>query len=72
MNIFITLAFVAACQAFTPEHITGTTPPAVKCPDYICNKRPDGNYEYNLYGHYLKNYFVQCANGLAYLSLIHI
>jgi len=66
MKIFITLALVAACQALTPEHITGTTPPPVKCPNSLCNNRPDGNYEYRYYGQYLRNYFVQCSNGLAY------
>jgi len=65
MKIFIALTFVAACQALVPDHVTGTTPPPVKCPNSLCNYKPDGNYEYRIHGHYLRNYFVQCSNGLA-------
>ena len=49
----------------TPEHITGTTPPPVHCPYYLCNGKPDGNYEYYYQGSYKSNYFLQCSGGQA-------
>ena len=42
--------------------VTGTTPPAIHCPNKLCHGRSDGNYEIN--GE--PNYFVQCVSGLAY------
>ena len=46
--------------------ITGTTPPAVPCPNSLCKDRADGNYEYEYHGTSRVNYFVQCSNELAY------
>ena len=43
-------------------HITGTTPPAIDCPNSLCYGKSDGNYA--LYTN--KNYFLQCSKGLAY------
>ena len=45
--------------------ITGTTPPAVPCPDSLCKERTDVNYEY-YYRQFNPHYFIQCSNGLAY------
>ena len=46
--------------------MTGTTPPAVPCPNSLCKGKSDGNFEYHNYGQYRANYFLQCSNGLAY------
>ena len=46
--------------------ITGTTPPAVSCPDYLCVGKSDGNYEYYYQGNYNSHYFLQCSKGKAY------
>ena len=62
MKFLIVVAFVAACQALEVPHITGTTPPAIHCPNKLCHGRYDGNYE--IPGE--PNYFVQCVSGLAY------
>ena len=43
------------------KHITGTTPPPIKCPNTYCNGKVDGNYA--LYDN--RNYFVQCIDGVA-------
>ncbi|XP_066927396.1 uncharacterized protein [Clytia hemisphaerica] len=66
MKVFILLALVAASYALEVTKVTGTTPPAVPCPDSLCKGKPDGNFEYYYYGQYRRNYFVQCSNGLAY------
>jgi len=58
--------FVIACYAITNPPITGTTPPAVPCPNDLCKGKYDGNYEYNYYGKYKSNYFLQCNGGDAY------
>ncbi|XP_066934995.1 uncharacterized protein [Clytia hemisphaerica] len=65
MKVFIVLALCAASYALEVEKITGTTPPAVPCPDSLCKGKADGNFEYYYYGQYRSNYFVQCSNGLA-------
>jgi len=48
------------------KKITGTTPPAVPCPNSLCDGKGDGNFEYHYYNQYRANYFLQCSNGLAY------
>ena len=63
MKTIIALAcVVVACNAITISPITGTTPPAVKCPNTLCQAKVDGNYGYvdN------KHYFLQCIGGMAY------
>ena len=55
-----------AAYSLEVEKITGTTPPAVPCPDSLCKGRADGNYEYYYYSRYNPHYFLQCSNGLAY------
>ncbi|XP_066934557.1 uncharacterized protein [Clytia hemisphaerica] len=35
----------------------------VDCPSYLCNGKPDGNFEYRPYSGYVKNQFVQCVDG---------
>uniref|UniRef100_A0A7M5X207 Uncharacterized protein n=1 Tax=Clytia hemisphaerica TaxID=252671 RepID=A0A7M5X207_9CNID len=40
---------------------TGTTPPSVVCPDFLCNGKYNGNHEYP----YDKHYFLQCNDGQA-------
>ena len=64
MKSFIALAcvFFASCNAITNPPITGTTPPAVYCPDSLCSGKVDGNYNYAGNTHY----FLQCSQGLAY------
>ena len=59
--ILLTTALVA-CSALTAPPITGTTPPAVDCPNSMCSGKSDGNYAYS--GNH--NYFLQCAGGNAY------
>ncbi|XP_066935844.1 uncharacterized protein [Clytia hemisphaerica] len=66
MKCIIAFALIAAAAAITNPPITGTTPPAVPCPDSLCKGKADGNFEYYFYGQYRSNYFVQCSNGLAY------
>ncbi|XP_066927390.1 uncharacterized protein [Clytia hemisphaerica] len=66
MKVFILLAIIAASHALEVTKVTGTTPPAVPCPDSLCKGKADGNFEYYYYGQYRRNYFVQCSNGLAY------
>ena len=47
----------------TPPDITGSTPRVLdNCPNSLCEKRPDGNYEIS--GE--ENHFVQCFDSLAY------
>ena len=62
MKTIIALACVlVACNAITNPPMTGTTPPAIDCPNTLCNGKSDGNYAI---GSYL-NYFTQCiANNL--------
>ena len=55
-----------AAYSLEVEKITGTTPPAVPCPNSLCKGRADGNYEYYYYSRYNPHYFLQCSNGLAY------
>jgi hypothetical protein len=61
-TVIVFASFVAAISAFTPPHITGTTPPAIDCPNKLCHGKYDGNYEID----YEPNYFVQCVSGSAY------
>ena len=42
--------------------ISATTPPAIDCPNSLCDGKYDGNYEIPS----KPNYFVQCVSGLAY------
>jgi len=58
--------FVIACYAITNPPITGTTPPAVPCPNDLCTGKHDGNYEYYYHGKHQSNYFLQCNGGDAY------
>ncbi|XP_066915677.1 uncharacterized protein [Clytia hemisphaerica] len=60
--IFAIISVAAALEVGTQ---TGTTPPAVPCPDSLCKGKADGNFEYHYYGRYRRNYFLQCSNGLA-------
>ena len=63
MKTIIALACVlAGCNAITNPPITGTTPPAIDCPNTLCSGKSDGNYAIVSY----KNYFTQCVGGLAY------
>ena len=63
MKTIIALACVlVACNAITNPPITGTTPPAIDCPNTLCSGKSDGNYAIGSY----KNYFTQCIGGLAY------
>ena len=63
MKTIIALAcVVVACNAITISPITGTTPPAVKCPNTLCQAKVDGSYEYADN----KHYFLQCIGGMAY------
>ena len=64
MSYFV-LCFIAA-YSLEVEKITGTTPPAVPCPDSLCTGRSDGNFEYHFQGEYRANYFLQCSNGFAF------
>uniref|UniRef100_A0A7M5XDF4 Chitin-binding type-2 domain-containing protein n=2 Tax=Clytia hemisphaerica TaxID=252671 RepID=A0A7M5XDF4_9CNID len=66
MKAFIILSIIAASYALEVGTQTGTTPPAVACPNSLCQGKPDGNFEYYYYGDYNPHYFVQCSNGLAY------
>uniref|UniRef100_A0A7M5UWT5 Chitin-binding type-2 domain-containing protein n=2 Tax=Clytia hemisphaerica TaxID=252671 RepID=A0A7M5UWT5_9CNID len=65
-KVFILLSVIVASYALEVTKVTGTTPPAVPCPDSLCKGKADGNFEYYYYGQYRRNYFVQCSNGLAY------
>ena len=60
------LSIFLAAYSLEVEKITGTTPPAVPCPDSLCKGRADGNFEYHYHGKYNPHYFLQCSNGLAY------
>ena len=51
-----------AANALKVTDVTGTTPPAIDCPNKLCHGRVDGNY----YIPKQPNYFVQCVSGLAY------
>ena len=59
---------ISAASALTPPHITGTTPPPVKCENKQCHGKYDGNFEYRdpHTGVLNPNYFLQCVSGLAY------
>ena len=46
----------------TNPPFTGTTPPAIPCPNTMCNGKSDGNFAIGSH----PNYFVQCVGGLAY------
>jgi len=58
--------FITATYAITNPPITGTTPPAVQCPNSLCKGKADGNFEYHYHGQYRSNFFLQCSNGLAF------
>ena len=63
MKTIIALACVlVACNAITNPPMTGTTPPAIDCPNTMCSGKTDGNYAIGSY----KNYFTQCIGGMAY------
>ena len=63
MKTIIALAyFLVACNAITNPPMTGTTPPAIECPNTMCNGKSDGNYAMGSH----KNYFYQCNGGNAY------
>ena len=66
MKCLILLTLAAVAYSLEVTKITGTIPPSVPCPDSLCSHRPDGNYNYEYYGVYRSNYFLQCSNGLAY------
>ena len=57
---------ILAAYSLEVEKITGTTPPAVPCPDSLCKGKSDGNFEYHYYDQYRANYFLQCSGGMAY------
>ena len=65
-NNFYFSTQLSAAYSLEVVKITGTTPPAVPCPDSLCKGKPDGNYEYHYYSRYNPHYFLQCSNGLAY------
>ena len=68
MKTIIALACVlAGCNAITNPPITGTTPPAIDCPNTMCSGKTDGNYAIGSY----KNYFTQCIGGMAYCCLLY-
>ncbi|XP_066934001.1 uncharacterized protein [Clytia hemisphaerica] len=62
MKTIIAFTLFAVASAITNPPITGTTPPAIPCPNSLCNGRYDGNFAVPYY----KNYFVQCVGGLAF------
>uniref|UniRef100_A0A7M5V7I6 Uncharacterized protein n=1 Tax=Clytia hemisphaerica TaxID=252671 RepID=A0A7M5V7I6_9CNID len=64
--IIVSLALLAVAAALKVGTETGTTPPAVPCPDSLCHGKADGNFQYIYYGRLNKNYFLQCSDGLAY------
>ena len=70
MKTFVALVcvFLASCDAITNPPITGTTPPAVRCPNSLCSGKLDGNFKYADPATYIvnKHYFLQCSQGLAY------
>lgn len=55
-------SFSLGTFSLTAPHITGTTPPPISCPNTLCQRKVDGNYE--IADH--PNYFVQCIGGLAH------
>uniref|UniRef100_A0A7M5UQ97 Chitin-binding type-2 domain-containing protein n=1 Tax=Clytia hemisphaerica TaxID=252671 RepID=A0A7M5UQ97_9CNID len=63
---FLLIAALSGLSGFEISEATGTTPPAVPCPDKLCQRRPDGNYAYNLNGQKRSNYFLQCSGGSSY------
>ena len=63
LNLFF---YFPAAAAITNPPITGTTPPAVPCPDSLCKGKADGNFDYRYHGKYNSHYFLQCSGGLAY------
>ncbi|XP_066918654.1 uncharacterized protein [Clytia hemisphaerica] len=62
MKLIIACALVAVAAAITNPPITGTTPPAIPCPNSLCQGKYDGNFA--LKSH--RNYFLQCVGGNAY------
>ncbi|XP_066922977.1 uncharacterized protein [Clytia hemisphaerica] len=69
MKLLIVFAgIVAVCSGLSAPDVTGTTPPAVPCPNTLCKGKADGNFAYVNPTNYklVKNYFVQCLGGNAY------
>eukprot|EP00111_Clytia_hemisphaerica_P003561 TCONS_00010177-protein len=72
MKTSITFTLLAALfgsnYALVAPTVTGTTPPAVACPNSLCKGLADGNYGYVDPATYKpnKHYFTQCLQGLAY------